>query len=71
MVLTHILGFVGFCVIFYEICHRLARESFLHLLDIICMAGGLIYTLKWAIIYQRKENKGRMHTYTKSKYSIQ
>jgi hypothetical protein len=34
-VLTHILGFVGFCVIFYEICHRLALESFLHLLDII------------------------------------
>jgi hypothetical protein len=64
-VLTHILGFVGFCVIFYEICHRLAFESFLHLLDIICMAGGLFYTLNGgAIIYQRKENKGRMHTYT-------
>ena len=22
-VLTHILGFVGFCVIFYDICHRM------------------------------------------------
>jgi hypothetical protein len=31
-------------------------ESFLHLLDIICMAGSLFYTLSGAIIYQRKEN---------------
>jgi hypothetical protein len=23
MEITHILGYVGFCVIFYEICHRL------------------------------------------------